>query len=175
MVWHSVRALIATASTATDGVACSWACYYHSLKGKFFKHFIVWFCLFPRGNLALFILKWTIPKNELSLSCGLSSKPSAVICLFFQSCRERRQFLFCGQGTEEFFLPFPNKEIVFDDTQLVLKRWQHILFFLIGKFHMTPVLPHESSRKEKRRVEMGTWGSRVNNAHLRHVTSRAIS
>lgn len=45
-----------------------------------------------------------------------------LFTLFFQSCRERQQFLFCGQRTEEFIKPFPNKEIISDKIQLALKR-----------------------------------------------------
>lgn len=81
VVWHNVPALTTITSTVTDGVVWSWACYHYSREAKFFKHFIVWFCLFPHGNLDLFILKWTIQKNELSLFLRSIFSPSALICL----------------------------------------------------------------------------------------------
>lgn len=133
-------------------------------------HFIVRFCLFPWGKCVLFIPKWTIPK----MNCHYLAVHLATICcdlftLFFWSCGERRQLLFHGRRTEGFIKLFPNKGIISDKIQLAMKRW---LFFSLSLSRWE--IPHDFSFS-RYMGKMGTWGGRVNNAHLRHVTSRTIS
>lgn len=116
---------------------------------------------FPRKP---FILKWTIKKKELSLP----RRPSFhhlpwLVYSIFQSCGEKWQIFVCGQRRQKFIKPIPNKKLISAEMQLALKHRQQIR-----------EIPHYfgfSGRTE----EMGTWGCRGDNAHLRHVTSQTIS
>lgn len=73
IVWHNIEDLKTIASTKTDGIICKWACCHNSREDFFCSFFIGWFCLFPEETGALFILKQTITKKELSLCGGPSS------------------------------------------------------------------------------------------------------
>lgn len=86
-----------------------------------------------------------------------------LVYSIFQSCREKWQIFVCGQSRQKFIKPIPNKELISAEMQLAPKHWQQIR-----------EIPHYfgfSGRTE----EMGTWGCRGDNAHLRHVKSRTIS
>lgn len=117
--------------------------------------------------------KWIIIVYVSTICCDLFN-------LFFESCRERRQSLFCGQKRS--LSLFQIWVLFFDYIQLALntgiteqlKMVTTYSFFLLGNSTWSQIYLRKGVEKECR-VEIGTWGSQVNNTHLRHVTSRAIS
>lgn len=163
IVWHNVQDLTAIASAAADGVVCGWACYLYSNEENVFYAFYS-LILFPE-EIAPYLF-WNEQFQKINYEC-----PSSHHLLWFVYSMFLGVFFkvveICGQRMEEFIKPFPNKEIISDKIQLALKRWQHLFFSHWEIPHHFSFIRHMG--------EMGTWGSRVNNAHLRHVTSRAIS
>lgn len=168
VVWHNVPALTTITSTVTDGVVWSWACYHYSREAKFFKAF---YCLIlfvsPRKSRLVYSemnnsKKWIIIVFAVYL---LTICLDLFIYFFPKLWGKDGTYSSVGRGRKSSLSHFQIRRLF-----LTASSWHYggddLFFFPIWG------ISHDSRFRE---VEMGTWGSRVNNAHLRHDTSRTIS